>query len=127
MQAVPTRPQQKCRGPPAHEDQREHLKGQIRPKLAPANAADSSGSRLQALVSRTWHSDGPFLALQSCTGHRGFADTSHVHRTHLELVEDVLLQVLSLEEAKKHDENQTDKQQTQFDFEVVIEGQELAL
>lgn len=51
--------------------------------------------------SDTWHSKGPFLALQRCTGQRALAHTGHVHSAHLELVEDVLLQVLSL----KTDEN----------------------
>ena len=52
----------------------------------------------------TWHSDGPFLALQSCTGQRGFTHTCHVHGAHLELVEDVLLQVLGLKETNVDNE-----------------------
>lgn len=44
----------------------------------------------------TWQCNGPLLTLQDCTGHRCFAQACHVHSTHLELVEDVLLQVFSL-------------------------------
>lgn len=46
---------------------------------------------------RTWQRNGPLLALQGCTRHRGLAQTCHVHSTHLELVENVLLQVFGLE------------------------------
>lgn len=45
----------------------------------------------------TWQRNGPLFALQDCTRHRRFTQTCHVHSTHLELVEDVLLQVFSLE------------------------------
>lgn len=51
----------------------------------------------------TRHSDGPLLALQSRAGHRRFTHTGHVHSTHLELVEDVLLEVLSLQQTHADD------------------------
>lgn len=52
----------------------------------------------------TWHCNGPLLALQSRTGQRRFTHTCQVHSAHLELVEDVLLQVLSLKETNVDNE-----------------------
>lgn len=55
---------------------------------------------LKNAASHTWYSNGPLLALQSTTGQRCLTHTCHVRSAHLELVEDVLLEVLGLEAAK---------------------------
>lgn len=50
------------------------------------------------IVSDTWDSNGPFFALQRCTGKRGFTHAGHVHCSDLKLVKDSLLQVLRLKD-----------------------------
>lgn len=54
-----------------------------------------------AFLSHTWNSNGPLFALQRSTGMRSFTHTGHVHCAHSELIEDVFLQVLSLNDKKK--------------------------
>lgn len=61
----------------------------------------SSSTYLKRAALHTWYSNGPFLALKSCTGQRCFAQTCHVHSADLELVEDILLEALSLETANE--------------------------
>lgn len=53
----------------------------------------------------TWNSHSPFLALQGDSGYGGFTNTSPIDCTHLELVENVFLQVCHLSQWDRNRDN----------------------